>query len=64
MSNSENSPSNPADDEARLRAALPIEIHGRLRSLRLKDGRAIVVAEAGDLGAKAREELEGLIEGA
>ena len=58
MSTSEN----PAADEARLREALPIEIHGRLRSLRLTDGRAIVVAEAGDLGAKARQELEGLIE--
>ncbi|AWW73599.1 chromosome partitioning protein ParA [Erythrobacter sp. KY5] len=62
MSDDRKPTSNPADDEARLRAALPIEIHGRLRSLRLKDGRAIVVAEAGDLGAKAREELEALIE--
>ncbi|EAQ28935.1 ATPase [Erythrobacter sp. NAP1] len=62
MSDDPKPSANPADDEARLRAALPIEIHGRLRSLRLKDGRAIVVAEAGDLGAKAREELEGLIE--
>ena len=62
MSNSENPSSDPAQDEARLRSALPIEIHGRLRSIRLTDGRAVVVAEAGDLGAKAREELEGLIE--
>ena len=62
MSNPEDSPPNPASDEARLRAALPIEIHGRLRSLRLVEARAVVVAEAGDLGAKARLELESLIE--
>ena len=62
MSNPEDSPPNPASDEARLRAALPIEIHGRLRSLRLVEARAVVVAEAGDLGAKARQELESLIE--
>ncbi|MEP1421160.1 MAG: Mrp/NBP35 family ATP-binding protein [Erythrobacter sp.] len=51
-------------DEALLRGALPVEIQGRIRSARLKEGRAIVVAEAGDLGAKAREELEKLIENA
>lgn len=68
MSKSDNFPSNPnhdpARDEARLRAALPIEIHPRLRSARIVESRAVVVAEAGDLGAKAREELEGLIESA
>lgn len=53
---------NLEQEEALLRGALPVEIQGRLRSARLKEGRAIVVAEAGDLGAKAREELEGLIE--
>ena len=62
MSNSENNSRNPSDEEALIRSALPVEIHGRLRSARLVDGRAVVVAEAGDLGAKAREELEGLIE--
>lgn len=64
MTNTPDSPRNPADDETLLRDALPIEIHGRLRSARIVDGRAVVVAEAGDLGAKARQELEGLIEGA
>ncbi|MEO1220737.1 MAG: Mrp/NBP35 family ATP-binding protein [Pseudomonadota bacterium] len=49
-------------NEALLREALPLEIQGRIRSARLKDARAIVVAEGGDLGAKAREELEKLIE--
>jgi ATP-binding protein involved in chromosome partitioning len=63
---SNDTPSNPnlEQDEALLRGALPVEIQGRIRSARLKEGRAIVVAEAGDLGAKAREELEKLIEGA
>ena len=63
---SNDTPSNPnlEQDEALLRGALPVEIQGRIRSARIKEGRAIVVAEAGDLGAKAREELEKLIEGA
>ena len=52
----------PAAEEAQIREALPVEIHGRLRSARIVDRRAVVVAEAGDLGAKAREELEKLIE--
>lgn len=64
MSNDENTKANLARDEALLREALPLEIQGRVRSARLKEGRAIVVAEAGDLGAKAREELEKLIENA
>ena len=64
MSNADKTPRNPAEDEALLRGALPIEIHGRLRSARIVENRAVVVAEAGDLGAKAREELEGLIENA
>jgi ATP-binding protein involved in chromosome partitioning len=50
------------ETEALLRGALPVEIQGRIRSARLSDARAVVVAEAGDLGAKARQELEGLIE--
>ena len=63
---SNDTPSNPnlEQDEALLRGALPVEIQGRIRSARIKEGRATVVAEAGDLGAKAREELEKLIEGA
>ena len=64
MNNSENSPRDPAAEEALIRGALPIEIAGRLRSARLVERRAVVVAEAGDLGAKAREELEGLIQNA
>ncbi|MEP3422915.1 MAG: Mrp/NBP35 family ATP-binding protein [Erythrobacter sp.] len=47
-----------------IRAALPIEISGRIRSARIVDQRAVIVAEAGDLGAKAREELEKLIQNA
>ena len=63
---SNDTPSNPnlEQDEALLRGALPVEIQGRIRSARIKEGRATVVAEAGDLGAKAREDLEKLIEGA
>ncbi|MHA7821000.1 MAG: Mrp/NBP35 family ATP-binding protein [Erythrobacter sp.] len=64
MSEADKTPRNPAEDEARLRGALPIEIHGRLRSARIVEARAVVVAEAGDLGAKARQELEELIKAA
>ncbi len=64
MSNDPNLPLSAADAEALIRGALPIEIHGRLRSARITERRAVVVAEAGDLGAKAREELEGLIKSA
>jgi len=52
----------PAQEDAMLRAAIPVEVRGRVRSARLVGTRAIIVAEAGDLGAKAREELESLIE--
>ena len=55
---------NSIEEEALIRGHLPVEIHGRLRSARIVESRAIVVAEAGDLGAKAREELEGLIKSA
>lgn len=64
MSSDTQSHPNLSQEEALLRGALPLEIQGRVRSARLKEGRAIVVAEAGDLGAKAREELERLIEDA
>ena len=64
MSNEDISPLDASSAEALIRGALPIEIHGRLRSARIIDDRAVVVAEAGDLGTKAREELEKLIESA
>jgi ATP-binding protein involved in chromosome partitioning len=65
MSNDEkNAPKTAEDAESIIRAALPVEIAGRIRSGRIADRRAVVVAEAGDLGAKARDELEKLIEGA
>jgi len=64
MSSDDNAERNLTRDEALLRGVLPVEIQGRIRSARLKEGRAIVVAEAGDLGAKAREELEKLVESA
>ncbi len=64
MTNDPATPSDPAADEAVLRGALPIEIHGRLRSARIVERRAIMVAEGGDLGAKARTELEELIQSA
>jgi len=62
MTGDEKSSTNLEAAEALLRGSLPVEIQGRIRSARLKEGRAIVVAESGDLGAKAREELEKLIE--
>jgi len=62
MNNHENPALSAAEAEALIRSKLPVEIHGRLRSARITERRAVVVAEAGDLGAKAREELERLIE--
>ena len=62
MDKDNNSGLTAAEAEALIRSKLPVEIHGRLRSARITDGRAVIVAEAGDLGAKARQELEGLIE--
>ena len=62
MNKNDNSPLSAAEAEALIRSRLPVEIHGRLRSARITERRAVVVAEAGDLGAKARQELEGLIE--
>ncbi|MGB3806646.1 MAG: Mrp/NBP35 family ATP-binding protein [Erythrobacter sp.] len=69
MSNNADDPENdgargrdPGGEDAILRSALPVELRGRVRSARLVDGRAVIVAEAGDLGAKAREEFEGLVE--
>ena len=48
-------------EDTALREAIP-SVADRVRSARLVDGRAIVVVEAGDLGTKAREQLEQLIE--
>lgn len=47
-----------AGEEKRLRAALTPEIDHRVRSARLSDGRAVIVAEAGDLSEAGREALE------
>ena len=47
-----------SDDESRLRAALPSEIDTRVKSARMVAGRAVVVAEAGDLSPKRRETIE------
>ena len=44
--------------EARLRAAMPDRIERRVQSVRLVDGRAIIVANAGDLRPEEREVLE------
>ncbi|MEQ8411613.1 MAG: P-loop NTPase [Erythrobacter sp.] len=48
----------PAVEEKRLRAALSPAIDHRVRSARILNGRAIIVAEAGDLSEAKREELE------
>ncbi len=64
MTTAENAPRAPAAEEARLRAALTPEINHRLRSARIVAGRAVVVAEAGDLSAAAREALEAEIRAA
>ena len=55
-------PDQPALSEATLLAALPETIVTRVNSAKMIAGRAIVVADASDLGAKAREELESVIE--
>lgn len=44
--------------EARLRAAMPDNIERRVQSVKLAKGRAIVVADAGDMRAEEREVLE------
>jgi len=49
---------NSAPTEAHLRAGLPPEIDARVKSAKMVAGRAVVVAEAGDLSVKARETLE------
>ncbi len=52
------SPREPAAEEARLRAAFAPEINHRVRSARIVAGRAVIVAEAGDLAADQRAALE------
>ena len=48
----------PAAIEAQLRAAMPEAIERRVQSARLVNGRAIIVAEAGDMRPEQREVLE------
>jgi len=48
----------PAEAEALVRGCLSPDMAHRVRSARLNQGRAIIVAEAGDLAAGARVELE------
>ncbi len=61
MSKPPEPPSEPAVEEALIRAALPPEINQRLRSGRIISRRAVIVAEAGDLSDSARAGLEGAI---
>ncbi|MEM6266757.1 MAG: Mrp/NBP35 family ATP-binding protein [Pseudomonadota bacterium] len=50
--------SHPISAEASLRTALPDAIQPKVQSLKVVRGRAIVVADASDLSAKARTQLE------
>jgi ATP-binding protein involved in chromosome partitioning len=58
MSNSPEPPREPQAEEALIRAALTPEINHRLRSARIVSGRAVIVAEAGDLSDSGRAALE------
>lgn len=58
---SDDKPPSPAEAEALVRTCLSPEMAHRVRSARITDGRAIIVAEAGDLSASARVELEAAI---
>jgi ATP-binding protein involved in chromosome partitioning len=51
-------------DEAAIRAALGPDIAQRLRSARIVGGRAVIVAEAGDMDDKSRAEFEATIKAA
>jgi ATP-binding protein involved in chromosome partitioning len=62
MSDPGNPAPGPADDEARLRAALPGQVEARVQSARIIAGRAVIVAEAGDLTPAERAELTAQIE--
>ncbi len=61
MSNSPKPPRQPEAEEALIRAALPPDLNHRLRSARIIAGRAVIVAEAGDLSDQGRAELEATI---
>lgn len=58
MSKSDSPPREPHAEEALIRAALSPEINHRLRSARIVSGRAVIVAEAGDLPDEGRKALE------
>ncbi|MCL9998354.1 MAG: Mrp/NBP35 family ATP-binding protein [Erythrobacter sp.] len=58
MSKSDIPPRQPQAEEALIRAALSPEINHRLRSARIVAGRAVIVAEAGDLPGTGRAALE------
>lgn len=58
MSNPTQPPRQPEAEEALIRAALTPEINHRLRSARIVNGRAVIVAEAGDLPDAGRSVLE------
>jgi ATP-binding protein involved in chromosome partitioning len=58
MNNLPDPPRQPEAEEALIRAALTPEINHRLRSARIVAGRAVIVAEAGDLSDPARAALE------
>lgn len=61
MNNLPDPPRQPDAEETLIRAALSPEINHRLRSARIVSGRAVIVAEAGDLSDSARAELEAAI---
>lgn len=61
MSKSAVPPRQPDAEAAAIRAALPPEIAARLQSARIVARRAVIVAEAGDLGDGARAELDAAI---
>jgi ATP-binding protein involved in chromosome partitioning len=58
MSNPPATPRDPAAEEALIRAALTPAVNHRLRSARIVAGRAVIVAEAGDLSDADRAALE------
>ncbi len=53
---------NLAPSEEQLRAVLPGEVDARVKSAKMVAGRAVIVAEAGDLFGKARDDLEATIQ--
>jgi len=61
MTDADLPPRDPAAEEALIRSALAPEINHRLRSARIVARRAVIVAEAGDLDAPGRAELEAAI---